>query len=184
MPYGILAITYCWLSPILKVVPMAVVPWRYPLQFAARIKHGSLRYTDLSSKRTKKTSKKNAKRTSSRIDKRHNGNESLSSDHQIIVWHEVCKTIRWITVTFGIVAGIGLVTWGVVAVQPAPWWKVLLFTAAPPLSVLGTVIMLLKKSVKKKIDELSKRNRTLEQVVDPTRESSGLLNDGTHPHDD
>ncbi len=105
---------------------------------------------------------------------------------QINAWHEVCKTIRWAICGVTIVGGLAVLTWGVVAVntKDAPWWKVLLFTAAPPVSIVGTAILLLKKQVTKKISELSTRNRNLELSVDATRNSSELLNDGTHPHDD
>lgn len=105
---------------------------------------------------------------------------------QINAWHETCKTVRWGIAGATIVGGIAVVTWGVVAVNAgdAPWWKILFFTAAPPLSIIGTAILLLKKQVTKKINELSTRNRNLENRVDPTRESSELLSDGTHPHDD
>lgn len=105
---------------------------------------------------------------------------------QITAWQETCKTIRWGIAGATIVGGIAVVTWGVVAINAtdAPWWKILFFTAAPPLSIVGTVILLLKKQVTEKINEWSKRNRELESSVDPNRESSELLNDGTHPDDD
>ena len=136
-----------------------------------------------------KPTRSNQKRSTkelSRVDNSHLVSNPSDPHVQINAWHETCKTIRWGIAGATIVAGIGVVTWGVVAINAAdaPWWKILFFTAAPPLSIIGTAILLLKKQVTKKINELSTRNRNLENSVDTTRESSELLNDGTHPHDD
>lgn len=136
-----------------------------------------------------KTTRPNQKRTPkeiARVDASHLATKASDPHVQINAWHETCKTIRWGIAGLTIVGGIAVVTWGVVAINAAdaPWWKILFFTAAPPLSIIGTAILLLKKQVTKKINELSTRNRNLENSVDSSRESSELLKDGTHPHDD
>lgn len=97
-------------------------------------------------------------------------------------WRETCRTIRVALIGSFTLAGIAIVTWGVVATT-AVWWKVLLFTAAPPLSLVGSVILLLKKRLAPVIEDFSKRSRESEKLVDKNRESSELREDGSYPDD-
>lgn len=115
----------------------------------------------------------------------HKANSKLPPDAVVVLWVEACRTIRWGVVSATIVASLGLLVWGVVAVNSAqePWWKVLLFTTAPPLSVMGTVLILLRKRMLKIIGNFSDRNRNLEMSVDDSRTSSELQSNGKY-HDD
>jgi hypothetical protein len=110
-----------------------------------------------------------------------------SADPQVLiaVSQETGKTIRFAFGCTAFVLAMMLVVWGVVQInaKEEPWWKILFFTAAPPISIVGSAIIWVRLAVKKKIDKLSVRNRNLEKSVDPTRDSSELLEDGTHPHD-
>lgn len=134
----------------------------------------------------RQANQKTGNKTTFRHDPSHFSNKATDPHVQIKAWHETCTTIRWAIAGATIVLSTGVVTWGAVAINAAeaPWWKLILFTAAPPLSIVGTAILLLKKQFQNKINELSERNRTLEESIDPTRASSELLIDGTHPHDD
>lgn len=109
----------------------------------------------------------------------------LSESALVLIWRDVLRTIRWGIVGVSVVLAVGLVTWGAVAITATdgPWWKILLFTTVPPLSILGMFAALLRKRIKGIIDSFSTRNRTLEEKVDPDRTSSELLNDGTHRDD-
>jgi hypothetical protein len=112
----------------------------------------------------------------------------MNSDPQVVItaWQETGKTIRWGLACAAFVLGIVAIVWGVVQInaKDEPWWKILLFTAAPPLSLVGTTIVWLRRWVTKRIDNLSARNRRLESSIDTARDSSELLEDGTHPHDE
>ncbi len=97
------------------------------------------------------------------------------------------KTNRVLIVVVGVVAGIGIITGGVVLVVGSePWWVTILKIILPTVvGGAGTAFVLQRIVVKVRVylAAHSKRMIVLERTVDPDRESSGINPDGTFRHD-
>jgi len=93
---------------------------------------------------------------------------------KIIAIIEFTRLFRWTVVAIAMAYGLQILTDGTVAIVTSEksWWQAILLATVPPTSLVGTVALLLKKRFEKRIEKIVSHNRSLEERLDPNRESS------------
>jgi len=79
--------------------------------------------------------------------------------------------------------GLGIIAWMIVSVTTVPPWVqalAILLGTSPGAIRLAIEI----RSFRRQIKDIGRSQRETEQLVDPSRSSSGLNPDGTEPHDE
>ena len=83
--------------------------------------------------------------------------------------------VRWTCGT--IVICVGLICWTITSLVTPPWLTLCLAIVPSLLPAAGVVVLI--RTWRSYIAKASKRNRDLEQEIDPGRTTSGMLEDGT-----